>query len=485
MSETFDVADRGAFYDQRGGDPRRRPEPPPAGGQPAGHGAAFGPHARGRPQRAVQGARLDPPALAERRGARPVPGLPRGRRAWRRNSTVETFAALRLHVDTWRWGGVPFYIRTGKSLPVTATEVLVELKRPPQSVFGEAQPPDADYFRFRLTPDMSISLGARAKKPGEAMVGEAVELYASHRDGTERPPYQRLIGDADPRRPVALLPRGLGRGRLAGRRRRARRDDARRTSTSPAPGARPRRRACSLHGDRWHEPAATPRVEGQMRRPSDRPAPGCPMSDPARPARPRRSGHPADLVEQRQGRRRARPTTRAGSGSRSGTASSTRSTGRTWTGRRSATSASSWPTTPGSGARSSATPPTRSATRRQGVPAITAVHSHPRYELTLRICADDHADVVRIEARLEDRRDPADPERVAHPLRLYPLLAPHLGFSGLHGHAWTGTYKGRPMLFAQNGPWALALASDPAPCARASATSAPRTAGRTSRRTAG
>jgi glucoamylase len=99
----------------------------------------------------------------------------------------------------------------------------------------------------------------------------------------------------------------------------------------------------------------------------------------------------------------------------------------------------------------------------QGVPAITAVHRHPRYELTLRICTDDHADVVRIEARLEDRRDPADPERAAHPLRLYALLAPHLGFGGVHGHAWVGAYKGRPMLFAQNGPWALALASDPAP----------------------
>jgi len=100
---------------------------------------------------------------------------------------------------------------------------------------------------------------------------------------------------------------------------------------------------------------------------------------------------------------------------------------------------------------------------RRGVPAITAVHRHPRYALTLRICADDHADVVRIEARLEDRRDPADPERSAHPLRLYPLLAPHLGLSGLHGRAWAGTYKGQAMLFAVNGPWALALASDPAP----------------------
>ncbi len=98
-----------------------------------------------------------------------------------------------------------------------------------------------------------------------------------------------------------------------------------------------------------------------------------------------------------------------------------------------------------------------------GVPAITAVHRHLRYELTLRIIADDHADVVRIEARLADLRDAADPARTDHPLRLYPLLAPHLGFSGLHGRAWTGTHKGRPMVFAQDGPWALALASDPAP----------------------
>lgn len=100
---------------------------------------------------------------------------------------------------------------------------------------------------------------------------------------------------------------------------------------------------------------------------------------------------------------------------------------------------------------------------RGGVPAITVVHRHPHYELTLRICTDDHADVVRIEARLQDCRDRAEPERAAHPLRLYPLLAPHLGFGGVHGRAWAGTYKGRAMLFAQNGPWALALASDPGP----------------------
>jgi glucoamylase len=98
-----------------------------------------------------------------------------------------------------------------------------------------------------------------------------------------------------------------------------------------------------------------------------------------------------------------------------------------------------------------------------GVPAITAVHTHPGYELTLRICADDHADVIRIEARLEDRRDPADPARSAHPLRLYPLIAPHLGTDGASGRAWIGNHKGRTMLFARDGPSTLALASDPAP----------------------
>ena len=98
-----------------------------------------------------------------------------------------------------------------------------------------------------------------------------------------------------------------------------------------------------------------------------------------------------------------------------------------------------------------------------GVPAVVAVHRHDRYVLTLRICADGQSDVVRIEARLEDRRRASDRSRQTRPLRLYPLLAPHLGFSGLHNRAWIGTYKGRPLLFAQNGSSNLALASDPAP----------------------
>ncbi len=100
---------------------------------------------------------------------------------------------------------------------------------------------------------------------------------------------------------------------------------------------------------------------------------------------------------------------------------------------------------------------------RPGVPAVVVIHRHARYVLRLRICADDHADVIRIETRLEDTRDPADSTRGTTPLRLYALLAPHLGLSGWHNRAWTGAYKGRPMLYAASGSSSLALASDPPP----------------------
>jgi len=100
---------------------------------------------------------------------------------------------------------------------------------------------------------------------------------------------------------------------------------------------------------------------------------------------------------------------------------------------------------------------------RPGVPAVVAVHRHDRYVLRLRMCTDVQADVVRIEARLEDQRPVSDPARLSHPLRLYPLLAPHLGFSGVNNRAWTGTYKGRRLLFAQNGTSNLVIASDPPP----------------------
>jgi len=101
-----------------------------------------------------------------------------------KDSTVETFAAIRLCIDSQRWVGVPFYIRAGKKLPVSATEIRVELDRP------------GNYVRFRLSPEVIISIGARAKAPGEAMVGEDVELRVRHVEAGEMSPYERLIGEA-------------------------------------------------------------------------------------------------------------------------------------------------------------------------------------------------------------------------------------------------------------------------------------------------
>ena len=112
------------------------------------------------------------------------------------DSQVATFSAMKLYIDTWRWADVPFYIRAGKRLPVTATEVLVQLKRPPQAVFDPVTQGEGDYFRFRLSPNVSISLGARTKKTGEAMVGEPVELVVRQAPGDEMTPYERLLGDA-------------------------------------------------------------------------------------------------------------------------------------------------------------------------------------------------------------------------------------------------------------------------------------------------
>jgi glucose-6-phosphate 1-dehydrogenase len=109
------------------------------------------------------------------------------------NSKVETFAALRLEVDSWRWAGVPFLIRTGKRLPVTATEVLVKLRRPPVGKIS----PGANYLRFRLGPDLSLSLGARIKRPGPGLDSMPTELSAVNRaQAGELEPYERLLTDA-------------------------------------------------------------------------------------------------------------------------------------------------------------------------------------------------------------------------------------------------------------------------------------------------
>jgi len=111
------------------------------------------------------------------------------------DSKVETFVALQLNVDSWRWQGVPFYIRAGKSLPVTCTEIIVRLRRPP-IVFPTCTPAQ-NYFRFRISPEVTAAFGLTVMDPEEKMIGEPVELLASHHPGAEEmDAYERVLGDA-------------------------------------------------------------------------------------------------------------------------------------------------------------------------------------------------------------------------------------------------------------------------------------------------
>ena len=112
------------------------------------------------------------------------------------DSQVETFVALCLHIDTWRWAGVPFYIRAGKNLPITTTQVMVDMKTPPLSIFDDISVHESNYFRFRLSPEVIIAEGMRVKHAGDAMEGRPVELVARHDPEPEKPPYERLLGDA-------------------------------------------------------------------------------------------------------------------------------------------------------------------------------------------------------------------------------------------------------------------------------------------------
>jgi glucose-6-phosphate 1-dehydrogenase len=112
------------------------------------------------------------------------------------DSQVETFAALKLFIETWRWAGVPFYIRAGKCLPVTCTEVVVTFKRPPRETFQEQSPGLPNRLRLRLSPEVVIALGMRVKRSGEQMEGEDAELIAMHQAADEMSPYERLLDDA-------------------------------------------------------------------------------------------------------------------------------------------------------------------------------------------------------------------------------------------------------------------------------------------------
>lgn len=115
-----------------------------------------------------------------------------------KRSDVETYCAMRLFIDSWRWEGVPWFLRSGKYLPNTASEVMVELKAPPQRLFADSVPADGqeNYFRFRLSPSSAIAVAARVKRAGHDFIGDQRELFLTEHEAGEALPYERLLSDA-------------------------------------------------------------------------------------------------------------------------------------------------------------------------------------------------------------------------------------------------------------------------------------------------
>ncbi len=193
MAESFGVQDRGAFYDSTGAlrdvvqnhllqvlanlmmDP------------PTGEDHEASRDQKAALLRAVRPLDASSIVRGQYRGYRAVPGV-------EPDSQVETYVAVKLFVDSWRWAGVPIYIRAGKCLPVTTAEVLVDFQPPPRAVFEQA--PAVGHIRARLSPDVCMAMGLRIKRPGEKMIGEPVELTLSEHAASLLPPYQRLLGDA-------------------------------------------------------------------------------------------------------------------------------------------------------------------------------------------------------------------------------------------------------------------------------------------------
>lgn len=195
MAEKFGVEDRGKFYDETGAlrdvvqnhllqvlanltmDP------------PTGEAYEAWRDQKAAVLKAVRPVAPEDVVRGQYRGYRAVPGVDAA-------STVETFVALKLFIESWRWAGVPIYIRAGKMLAVTATEVFVEFKRPPMESFGEIVPGTSAHLRMRIDPDISIGMGLRVKTPGERMTGSDMELTLKEQAADDMPPYERLLGDA-------------------------------------------------------------------------------------------------------------------------------------------------------------------------------------------------------------------------------------------------------------------------------------------------
>lgn len=194
MAEAFGVDDRGRFYDRTGAirDVVQNhmlqvlatvlAEPPDGAGQESWRDA------KARAISAIRPLRPDDIVRGQHEGYHDVDGVDPG-------STTESYVALRLAVDNWRWTDVPILIRAGKCMPVTATEVDIRFRRPPYDVFGIGDR-TSNSLRFRIWPETAVGLGVLGKKPGGGMEPQAEELSFAQAPGSDMRPYDRLIGAA-------------------------------------------------------------------------------------------------------------------------------------------------------------------------------------------------------------------------------------------------------------------------------------------------
>ena len=197
LSETFGVQGRGAFYESVGclRDVVQNHlfqivallamEPPGYQDFGAVHAEKY------KTFRAMRPLGADDLVRGQYAGYRQEPGVAE-------DSDVETFCALRLFIDSWRWQGVPWYLRSGKCLAGTVVEILVQLKPPPQRLFDDSAPVDgrANYLRFRLSPRTAVALAARVKRAGKTFTGDQRELFLLDEKPDKESPYERLLGDA-------------------------------------------------------------------------------------------------------------------------------------------------------------------------------------------------------------------------------------------------------------------------------------------------
>ena len=194
MAESFGVQGRGAFYDETGtirdvlqnhlmqllSNVAMEP--------PIGSGAEALRDERTKVLKGVQCMEPSEVVRGQFEGYLQEPGV-------KPNSQVETYVALKVCINSWRWKDVPFFIRAGKSLPVTATEVVARLRRHPDIFSRDPLPPN--YVRFRVSPDMTIGLGAHVRLPGEVSRGTPVEMMATqHTTPDDILPYEELLADA-------------------------------------------------------------------------------------------------------------------------------------------------------------------------------------------------------------------------------------------------------------------------------------------------